>query len=330
MSAKRRADDFKDPTAVSSSAGETEQWAAPTAAPQKIRFGLRSKMLALFFFVPIALILASSLLYIWQLTTLSSRLAKGGSEMVTQMSEDVLARRAQAVASQVQLYLTTHPELKKHMFNYDTNFKAIAVQRVGQKDYTALYEKPGPDGIWHTWAHVNPNIVGIDMAGLKQSLGASFDGFWKIYTGIKDKSESKGYYDWRDTDGVVRKKFMVAEPVVGTPYAIAATAYVEEFTNPIRLMQDNAAQFAIRTRNIVIGILAVTLVLIGFIVALYGYRLTERITHLTTIADRISVGDLDAEITGIKSQDEIGELSRAISRMQGSIRLAIKRLRERR
>ena len=95
-------------------------------------------------------------------------------------------------------------------------------------------------------------------------------------------------------------------------------------------MQKSAAEFALRTRYIVLGILGGTLLLIGFIVAWYGYRLTEKITYLTNIADRISVGDLDAEITGIKSGDEIGELARAISRMQGSIRLAIKRLRERR
>jgi HAMP domain-containing protein len=330
MSAKRREDDLGGPTAVSPPTRETEQMEAPAAAPRKIRFGLRGKMFVLFFFIPIALILAASLLYIWQLNTLSSRLAKGSSEMVSQMSEDVLTKRAQAVASQVQLYLTTHPELKKHMFNYDLTFKAIAVQKVGAVDYTALYEKPGPDGIWRTWAHVNPDIVGINMMSLKKSLGASFDGFWKIYTGIKDKDESKGYYDWRDADGVMRKKYMVVEPVAGTPYAVAATAYVEEFTSPIRLMQDSAAQFAIRTRTIVVGILAGTLILIGFIVALYGYRLTEKVTYLTNIADRISVGDLDAEITGIKSHDEIGELAGAISRMQKSIRLAIKRLRERR
>jgi methyl-accepting chemotaxis protein len=50
---------------------------------------------------------------------------------------------------------------------------------------------------------------------------------------------------------------------------------------------------------------------------------------LTDVTERISVGDLDVEITGIKSRDEIGELADAITRMQESIRLAIKRLRER-
>ena len=329
MSAKRYDDDLIPSSPVNHG---VEPEAAPSSAPQQLGFGVRSlrgKMFGLFFLIPLALILTSSLLYIWQLTTLSSHLAEGSTEMVSKASEDVLARRAQAVATQVQVYLATHPELKKPMFNYDINFKSIAVQKVGTKDYTALYEKPGPDGIWRTWAHVNPDIVGIDMTLLKKSLGESFEGFWKIYSGIKDKSESKGYYDWRDADGVMRKKFMVVTPVAGTPYALAATAYVDEFTNPVKWMQDNANQFAIRTRNIVIGILAVTLILIGVIVAVYGYRLTERITHLTDIADRISVGDMDVEIAGLQTQDEIGELARAIGRMQGSIRLAIKRLKER-
>jgi HAMP domain-containing protein len=331
MSAKKYEDDDLIPSSPTSHGMEVE--ATPSSVPQTIGFGvkgLRGKMFVLFFIIPLALILASSLLYIWQLTTLSSRLAEGGTEMVSKMSEDVLTKRAQAVASQVQVYLTTHPELKRPMFNYDINFKSIAVQKVGAKDYTAVYEKPGQDGVWHTWAHVNTDIVGIDMMNLKKSLGESFDGFWKIYTGIKDKPESKGYYDWRDTDGIMRKKFMVVAPVLGTSFAVAATAYVDEFSNPVRWMQDNANKFAIRTRNIVIGILAITLILIGVIVFFYGYRLTERITHLTDIADRISVGDMDVEIEGLQAEDEIGELARAISRMQGSIRLAIKRLKERR
>jgi HAMP domain-containing protein len=50
---------------------------------------------------------------------------------------------------------------------------------------------------------------------------------------------------------------------------------------------------------------------------------------LTSVADRISVGDLDVSVTGIKSRDEIGDLALAIKRMQESIRLAIKRMRER-
>ena len=85
-----------------------------------------------------------------------------------------------------------------------------------------------------------------------------------------------------------------------------------------------------RTRTIIIGILIATLLLVGFIVFAYSYRLARKMRYLTDVTDRISVGDLDAEIVGIKSNDEIGELANAMKRMQASVRLAVQRLRERR
>jgi methyl-accepting chemotaxis protein len=244
----------------------------------------------------------------------------------------MVAERAREVASQCKVYLITHPELKKAFFNYDLKFKRIAVQKIGATGYTTLYEVPGPDGVWRTWAHSDPNIIGVDMTTLKESLGESFPGFWKIYTGVKDGKElkeSKGYYKLGDARGTLRDKFMVSIPVEGTPYVLAATAYPDESTEAVKSMQEGAAQFVIRTRNLVIAILAGTVILIGLIVAVDAYKLTAKIKYLTDVADRISVGDLDVEITGIKSRDEIGELADAITRMQESIRLAIKRLRER-
>jgi HAMP domain-containing protein len=310
----------------------TEKSAAAASAPQKKSFGLmglRGKMFVLFFLIPISLIIAASLLYIWQLTTLSSGLAKGSTETIIKMTEEVVAERAREVASQSKVYLITHPELKKAFFNYDLKFKRIVVQKIGATGYTSLYEVPGPDGVWRTWAHLDPNMIGVDMMTLKEPLGESFPGFWKIYTSAKDGKESRGYYKSRDAKGTLRDAFAMNVPVEGTPYVLAAIAYPDEFTEPVKFMQQGAALFALKTRNIVIGILGGTLLLIGFIVALYAYRLTAKIKYLTDITDRISIGDLDAEITGIKSRDEIGELANAIGRMQESIRLAIKRLRER-
>ncbi len=309
--------------------GKTEKSAAPSDLPQRKGFGLRGKMFILFFFIPIVLILAASLLYMRQLNTLSSHLAQRSSDTVTKVTEEVVAQRGREVASQCKVYLLTHPELKKAFFNYDLKFKRIAVQKIGVTGYTAIYEMPGSDGVWRLWTDVNPNIVGIDTSTLKDSLGESFSGFWKIYTGVKGGRESQGYYKWRDADGVLRDKFMVSVPIEGTNYVLAATAYLEEFTGAAKSMQEGAAQFALKTRNIVIGILAGTLILIGFIVALYGYRLTGRIKSLTHVADRISVGDLNAKVTGLGTKDEIGDLALSIMRMQESIRLAIKRMRER-
>ena len=67
----------------------------------------------------------------------------------------------------------------------------------------------------------------------------------------------------------------------------------------------------------------------AFIIIIYGYRLTRNIKYLTEAADRISVGDLEAEIE-VTSKDEIGNLADAISRMQDSLRFSIERLRRRR
>ena len=290
--------------------------------------GLRTKMLILFLFVPIILIAAAGALYLWQLDDLSSLLTNESSSVVTHMAEDMIADTARAVATQANLFLQTHPDLKKTDFNNDMAFKKVALQKVGMTGYTAFYEMPGPDGAWRTWAHVNPKIIGIDMIKLKKPLGKNFPGFWKVYTGVKAGKESKGYYAWQDKDGSVREKFMVCTPIEGTPYVIAATTYLDEFTQPIKVLQARAKNLAIRTRNITFAILGATLILIGFIVAFYGHRLTERIRTLTNTADRISVGELDAEIE-VTSKDELGGLADAIVRMQESIRLSIERLRRR-
>lgn len=64
-------------------------------------------------------------------------------------------------------------------------------------------------------------------------------------------------------------------------------------------------------------------------VLLISRTLTRPIVQLTQIADRISLGELDAKID-IDQKDEIGELAEAVSRMQASLQAAIERLRARR
>ena len=167
------------------------------------------------------------------------------------------------------------------------------------------------------------------MSKLKKPMGRNFLGFWGVYTGVEGGKESSGYYTWLEKDGSFRDKFMVCTPIEGTPYIIASTTYLDEFTLPLTRLKRRCQKLAMRARNINIGIMAGTIVLIGLIVFFYGRKLTGNIRHLSEIADRISIGEMDAEIE-VKSKDEIGELSEAISRMQDSLRLAIERLRRRR
>ncbi len=293
------------------------------------RFGIRAKMLVLFLFIPVIFMAGASLFYLWQFESTTDLLIRQSAEVVNRMAEEKIADIASAVAMQCKLYLLSHPELKKEDFNNDIGFKSLAVQKVGLTGYTALYQLPGTDGVWRTWAHINPKIIAIDMSTLKKPLKENFAGFWKIYIGVKGGRKSQGYYTWQDKDGTFRDKFMVCTPIAGTRFVIAATTYMDEFTGPVRTMESNAKALAGKAQIATLAILGATLLLIGLIVSIYGHRLTGKIKSLTEVADRISVGELGMEID-TKSKDEIGDLAEAIARMQDSIRLSIERLRRRR
>ncbi len=310
-------------TAVTSEARQ----AAKKARRRSKGIGLRAKMLLLFMVVPIILMAGASLLYLWQLESMSDLLTRESSKFVNQMAEEKIADISAGVAKQCELYLLSHPELIREDFNEDMGFKTLAVQKVGMTGYTALYELPGSDGVWRTWAHPK-KIIGIDMSKLKKPLGRNFPGFWKVYTGVREGKKSQGYYTWQDKDGKFRDKFMVCTPIAGTRFIVAATTYMDEFTGPVKLMQSRAKALTDRARLITWAVLGITLLLIGLIVTVYGHRLTGKIKSLTDVADRISVGELEMEIK-TTSTDEIGERAEAIARMQDSIRLSIERLRRR-
>lgn len=76
---------------------------------------------------------------------------------------------------------------------------------------------------------------------------------------------------------------------------------------------------------LLLGITAFVVIVIAW---LLGRAIGKPIKQLTEVAERISVGDMEATIN-IKSRDEIGSLAEAISRMQDSLRLAIERFRKR-
>jgi predicted Zn finger-like uncharacterized protein len=312
---------------------ESSAWdpSSSVASAFKVKgMGLRGKMMVLFLIIPAFMVAIAGASFFWQMQNLSSTVVEASKGTVAQMAEERVAQTARAVSKQCGLYISQHPELTGEEFNRYTEFKDLAVQKVGETGYTALYQVPGKEGgVWRTWAHVNAQIIGIDMSDLRQPLGDNFPGFWRIFTGVINGRESRGYYAWQDKDGAVRDKFMVCTPIKGTPYVIAATTYLDEFTGPVRKVETEITQLYAGAFKKILAIgLAALLVVAGLVFA-YGQRLSGRIKSLTEAADRISVGDLDAQIQ-IRSDDEIGSLAEAIGRMQESIRLSLERLRKRR
>ncbi|MDY0359988.1 MAG: HAMP domain-containing protein [Desulforegulaceae bacterium] len=295
-------------------------------------FGLRTKMFFLFLIIPILLMSASGIFSQIQLKRLSENITEKGTAVVKDFAEQRIAEKARDVALQCQIYLLSHPELRKSDFNYENEFKKIAVQKIGKTGYTSLAERNLPtDPLenFRIWAHPNPSIIGVPLfQKLKKELGKEFDVLVDTLKPVIRGEEVNGYYKWKEVSGELKQKFLVAVHVKHTRYIIIATAPIDEFTKPIRDLESEAALLTKQTRDVNIFILAATLIIISMAILVYGYRITKSIKYLTETADRISVGDLDVKIN-VQAKDEIGSLADAISRMQDSLRLSIERLRKR-
>ena len=297
-------------------------------APAAKGMGLRAKMVLLFTVIPMVIFGLAGFLYMQQMNRFADLMTHESTRVVTTMGEQNITDVARLVARQIKQYLDANPGLQPTDFMRDADFKKIAVQKVGQTGYTALHSV----GPMVNWAHPNPKVVGRPVTELvRKPLGNDFPRWQEIVKELDQGQniEKTGYYPWTDPNGEVREKFMVLAPVEGTGFGVAATIYMDEFTQPIDQVGRNAAQITASVRTYLLMGLIGALVLIGLIVTVYGNNLANTIKALTTHAERISVGELDSELK-ITARDEIGQLGEAITRMQESIRLSLERLRKRR
>jgi HAMP domain-containing protein/DNA-directed RNA polymerase subunit RPC12/RpoP len=293
-------------------------------------FGLTSKFIA-FTILPMIIIM---LAVIWvsdnRMRVLQNETIEDSTTVVRSISEGLIQQISETVARQTRQYLFSHPDLQKEDFNRDIYFKKVALQSVGITGSTSLIEIPGPGGIWRTWAHQNAEIVGKDLQLLEGRLGNDFSDFWRIITGLKDGEISSGYYRWPDEEGRLREKFMVATPVEGTTFAIAASIFADEFTLPLEHIEARGDAISEEMRFTLVSVLGGGLLLIFAIILFYGRSITGKIRRLADWTDRISMGELESEGVKYKRKDEISDLIEAIDRMQDSIRLSMERLRRRR
>jgi C4-dicarboxylate-specific signal transduction histidine kinase len=109
-----------------------------------------------------------------------------------------------------------------------------------------------------------------------------------------------------------------AVPLFHKPWHLVLQAPEPSFTSAaVRMTQISAAA-------------AVTFGLLAILTALFIARgIVTPLTQLSEVADRISLGELNAEIP-INRRDEIGDLAEALRRMQVSLQTAIERLRAKR
>src|SRR5690606_4525585 len=105
-----------------------------------------------------------------------------------------------------------------------------------------------------------------------------------------------GYYNWKDSDGSIRPKFMYTTPVQGTNLIVAATTYIDEFSKPAKAIIDKmnqiektySAQYNNRFRTFSLIVLIDLLVLL-IVIYLYSYSIIRPIKYLSDVADKISM-----------------------------------------
>lgn len=291
-------------------------------------FPLAAKMY-LFFLVPPIITVALGGYFFWlKINDFSRTIIDRSSVAVRQMAEDFIAQKAQVVAAECRLYLENHPEFQKETFDQNPTFKAIAVKKVGKTGYTGLYELAEVDGGCRTWAHINPKLIGVDMRKLESSLGGNFPDFWRIWSGAARDKDAKGYYNWKDADGKIRAKYAVCTAIPNTNFAIGATTYLDEFTEPMKEVESKSKKIVTQTKRLIFSIIIATLLLMSLSIYVISRRLSSRIRSLTDAANRISTGNLEIQIND-SGDDEIGQLSQAITRMQDSISLSLARFKRR-
>jgi len=258
-----------------------------------------------------------------ELTTTSLKESKSSLD---KLGEKIIKEKAIDVAAQIEIFIKTHPKLKKEDLNKDPWLKSIAVQKMGETGYTAVHDDQGIN-----YFHVNPQIVGTDLHGLSTKLPA----FWKILEASL-KGPAFGYYDWKDADGRIRPKYMYLAPVKDTDLIVAATTYIDEFSRPSKAIEGKMKQIEISylegyRDKIKIFYLVILCVVLVLLVRIYFYAssVISPIRYLSEVADKISMGELDTPIK-IKAKGEVGVLADSIERMQTSVKAAIERLQKRR
>jgi HAMP domain-containing protein len=256
------------------------------------------------------------------LNELGSASVRESTAFLNKLGEQIIQEKAESVARQIEIYLEAHPSLSGASLSNDPRLQEIAVQRVGQTGYTAVHNNKGIN-----YFHVNPKIVGINL----HSLADKLPDFVKVMdAGLH--GVAGGYYDWKDVDETIRPKYMYTTPVEGTNLVVAATTYIDEFGKPASAILGKVSQmqgtYAARYKNRFLLFLAV--VLIVFIVLLgviyrYSSSIVKPIRHLSEVADRISMGDLEATVN-VEGEGEVAILGESIERMRTSVKTAMERL----
>lgn len=250
------------------------------------------------------------------------------SESLMELGEQMIKQKAEGVASMLALYLREHPQKTISELQADPDFQSLAVQKVGETGYTAVTDVDSAVCLFHS----KEETVGKDL----QTLASTLPDFWGIMKESLGGRHSSGYYDWEEPDGSVRQKYMHVAPVSestadGTSISVAATTYIDEFTQPVtrterqiesaydRILSGYMDQTETIRQQLFVVISVVILLLVVFGL-MFSHSVTKPIKSLTVSAKQIIDGNLDYPLPNVRTRDEVQELGDAMSLLIGAVK----------
>jgi len=297
----------------------------------RLKFGIRAKILIFFLALSfISLGVTSSLAFrtIYEVsnlakkssTTMVAEVARQSIAALEDLGRTLIQRRALYVANEMELFMRYHPALSILELKGNKELGEIAVQRVGQTGSTMVYDKTGT-----VYFHSDPQMVGVNLL----KVGGEPVYFASI-VGRSFRGEASGIYDWEDTKGEVRTKYMHCMPVEGTDFVVAASTYIDEYSAPAEELEAEVAstvQTTIQSINhevektqwILTGVFGGMILIAAAVIFLLSRAITRPILALTKGAEVIAKGELDYSISA-DTGDEIQQLAEQFNDMAKALK----------
>jgi hypothetical protein len=143
------------------------------------------------------------------------------------VEELIIEAQARQAIQDIEGYLTDHPAMTVADLQADELFRKIAIQKVGDTGYTSILDSANGLVYFHPQAQlINTSVfdLGEDMRGLIELIRPAIGPICR---------ETSGYYNWRELDGKITKKYLfsgcVARPTAdGRKLLVAATTYIDK------------------------------------------------------------------------------------------------------
>jgi HAMP domain-containing protein len=271
---------------------------------------------------------------IWanSLNELGNASLKESTNSVNALGELIIRNQADDVAKMLEIHLKSGyknmPPEKLFAMN-DPILTDIITRKIGKTGYITIFDTSNTMRY-----HPNAKMIGVHTETMYERLGPDFVKINEMALAGKDNG---GYYQWPDpVTNKLKPKYMWLTRVKGTPYFVSASTWIDEFSQPAKaisgkigeLQKFYSAEYNKRF-GLLLFILVVVVLILFAVIYIYSYSVISPIRHLSEVADKISMGDLNAKVD-VKAKGEIGVLAQSIERMQTSVKAAIERLQKRR